>query len=187
MALFGLLAAVLPATEEEYIRWSRVMTDEMSPRQYWILISSPGSPQRKTLILDLPPREVREAAVEYEISVNPYDPEARTTVKTPDYNWQNWQIKVNGVTILDRPAGPYILRGIHRVKFPADLLREKENTISLGWKKTAKSDLPGKKFGYVYLAGDLTGENENVSGKPRYQVRAKQYPESLRIRLLLNF
>lgn len=187
VVLFGIAVVCIMAAEKDYTGWARVMTDSKSINHYWVMISSPWNWQTKVLKVDVPPNDIKAAAVEYEINEEPYDGATKTTIKAQNYNWHNWQITVNGTVILDQSAGPYIGKGIHRVEFPAKLLKEGENTISMGWKMVPKEERATKKWGYVYLAGDLTDANKEVSGSPKSLARAKKYPESIRIRLLLKF
>ena len=86
-------------------------------------------------------------------------------------------MRVNGRPVLDKPAGPYITKGVHVVEFPVAALKAGENVIEMGWAKDAT------RVGNVYVACDLT---EGSRGIAKWRDRLTAHPEGLRIRLLLE-
>lgn len=169
----------------EEVSWFRIMTDLGSSACGWVICSSPGSTLRKRLSCEQNPSEFRKVAVEYEIAEDPYDPVQKIRVKgenqNKNYPWIHFQIRVNGVLVLDEPAGGYIYKGIHQVEIPLTVLRTGENSFELGWGGAC----PGLVRGYIYFATDLT-----LAEKQRRVVPAKKRPppdsKSIRVRLLLQ-
>ena len=183
-SIFLLLLSTLPVLGAD-ASWFRIMTDFGSPECGWVICSSAGSTLHKTLNIELNPSEFRKVAVEYEIAEDPYDPVQKIRVKgenqNKNYPWIHFQIRVNGVLVLDEPAGGYIYKGIHQVEIPLTVLRTGENSLELGWGGACS----GLVRGYIYFATDLT-----LAEKQRRAVPAKKRPppdsKSIRVRLLLQ-
>ena len=156
----------------------RVMTDCDSDLNYWNMTSSWRNPQRKILKIDLPVEEILTAAVEYQLNVGPYDPKNKQrNVSSENYPWGNWQVRVNGQLVFDKPAGPYVTKGLHTIEIPVKALKPGENQIEIGWAKDAS------RVGYVYFACDLTEDSQKIKDRKE---RFAKYPDALRIRLILQ-
>ena len=175
--LLLLLAGALWAQDFSGARCGRVMTDTGCFLVNWAMCSYWKSAMRKTLRVQVPVREIVRAAVEYEVMLNPADPEAkRRNISDPGYPWGNWQIRVNGTLVLDKPAGPYITKGAHCIEIPAGVLKQGPNHIEIGWAKDST------RCGQVYFSCDAREEEKNMG----WRERLKRNPNGLRIRLLLE-
>ena len=135
------------------------------------------------LNLMVPVSEIREAAFEYEILVNPYDPKRKVHVPFKNHPWADLLLKVNGHEVFRGPAGPHILVGTHAFPFPVEYLKEGENLLELSWAPLKPEEKGSRSYGYIYVACDLTEDLQDVKGP---QTRLAKAPESLRMRLLIK-
>ncbi|MBQ9366251.1 MAG: hypothetical protein IJT83_00605 [Victivallales bacterium] len=182
ISMFLVLSAVLCAADD-YFDWYRVMTDSATPATYWVMSSSDKGVISKKLNLMVPVSELREAAFEYEILVNPYDPKRKVHVPFKNHPWADLLLKVNGHEVFRGPAGPHILVGTHAFPFPVEYLKEGENLLELCWAPLKPEEKGSRSYGYIYVACDLTEELQDVKGP---QTRLAKAPESLRMRLLIK-
>ncbi len=174
---------VAGAAEPDDPSWQRIASDQAGGTSTWVMTSGVYNPQRKKLELEVAPAEVKKAAVEYEIAVTPYDPKLKSHIASPDHPWGNFLVKVNGVVILDAPAASYISKGLHKIEFKPELLKEGTNVIELGWQKIEPSS--GKVYGYIYFKADDTERLRAWRKLPKYT--PEQFPnDDLYIRLLVR-
>ena len=168
---------------ENYIGWYRVMTDSATPESFWMMCSYDKSVISKKLDLMVPASEVHEAAFEYEIMVNPFDPKRKAHVFQADYRWADLLLKVNGKVVFCGPAGPHILIGTHVFPFPAEYLKDGENLLELSWAPLKPEDKGQRWYGYIYVACDLTDGIRDLKDR---HARIAKAPEALRMRLLIK-
>lgn len=171
----------LNAGEPDYSSWVRIMTDEGTDKTAWIV----SGKFKKELDLDVSPAEIKAAAVEYEIAVNPYDRDNKTRIRRKkdieNYNWNNFQVRINGELVFDKPAGKFISKGTHRIIIPVDKLKEGKNSIELGW----GANQEGKVRGYIYFAIDQT-KAEIERRKISRAKRPPADPAGFHVRLLIK-
>lgn len=175
LALLLLAAAGLRGEDFPYPEWTRVMSDRGDAASRWFMVSSPSRAAVKKLTLDFRVSEVAEAVLEYQIQTAPYDVVLKQHIRTANYPWANFLVRVNGQLVLDEPAAKHIGMGVHHLRFPAAYLLEGENTIAMTWKELPADNPEKRQYGYIYFAQDL----------PRSQ--AENEEPNLRIRLLLRF
>ena len=154
------LAEKTQPDEFDYPQWVRVMNDDGAFKQRRaIMIGHPSIVIRKILKLDFVPEEVTEVAVEYAITTFPYDYKIKMKIRDPAYPWANLLVKVNGMVIMDRPAGKYILPGTHCLKFSPTLLQRGKNTIDMSWKPIPANSRDQQTYGYIYLGAARDSHN----------------------------
>ncbi len=176
-------SAVLFAADDDYFDWYRVMTDSATPATFWVMSSSDKGVVSKKLNLMVPVSELREAALEYEILVNPYDPRRKIHIASKKYPWADLLLKVNGHEVFRGPAGPHILVGTHAFPFPVEYLKDGENLLELSWAPLKPEEKASRFYGYIYVACDLTEALQDIKGQ---QTRLAKAPEALRMRLLIK-
>ena len=185
MALFVsvCLLAVAAWAEEDFSRWNRVMTDSATPTALWDMSSSPKGIVSKKLNLPVPVSEFKQAAFEYEIQTNPYDPKRKCHVNSKEYHWADLLLKVNGHVVFCGAAGPHILKGMHRFVFPVEYLKEGENLLQLSW-APLKPEQQGKCiYGYIYVACDAPEDSKGIKSRRKLM---EKMPELRRLRLLIR-
>ncbi len=183
IVFFCMLSGLVARGEEDFSDWFRVMTDSATPTSFWEMSSSDKSVITKKLVLPMPVSELKQAAFEYEISVNPFDPKRKCHVTSKDYRWADLLLKVNGKEAFRRTAGPLVSKGTHRIVFPVELLKEGENLLQLSWAPIKPEEKGKRVFGYFYVACDLTDEIKDIKNR---KDRLAKAPEALRFRLLIK-
>lgn len=158
-----------------YPEWIRLMTDRGDADCRWAMLSSPRRQAVKRFQLDFPPAELAGAALEYHIQTSPYDPLLKQHITAAEHPWGYLLATVNGTVILDQPAAPHIRKGEHFLPFPAALLRQGENVVTLAWKEIPAELAGQQRYGYLYLSHDATPRSEG------------DHPEHFHIRLQLRF
>lgn len=183
IAFVCLLAGMAARGEEDFSNWFRVMTDSATPSSFWEMSSTDKSVISKKLVLPIPVNELKQAAFEYEIMVQPFDPKRKCHVTSKEYRWADLLLKVNGKEAFCGAAGPLILKGTHRIVFPVELLKEGENLFQLSWAPIKPEEKGKRVFGYIYVACDLTEEIRPLKNR---KDRLAKAPETLRFRLLIR-
>ena len=178
-----LLVGMAARSEEDFSNWFRVMTDSATPSSFWEMSSSDKSVISKKLVLPMPVNELKQAAFEYEILVQPFDPKRKCHVTSKEYRWADLLLKVNGKEAFRGTAGPLVLKGTHRIVFPVELLKEGENLFQLSWAPNKPEEKGKRVFGYFYVACDLTDEIKDLKNR---KDRLAKAPEALRFRLLIK-
>ena len=185
--MFLLISGYVYGTEIiDYSSWLRIMTDSGIGQTAWTMTGNFNQWQKKTLNIDFDPTEIEQAAVEYELTVQPYDHILKAHITDRAHPWGNWQVKINGKLVFDEPANAYINKGTNRILIPADSLKKGDNMIEIGWRKLTDEEIKSnKRYGNVYFAVDLTN-SEKARREIPVEKRPKVNPDLIRIRLLLN-
>ena len=99
----------------------------------------PGQVLRKIVVLENT-AAAREAVVHYEMGSDPYHAATRSAHRrpAPGVAWDDWVIRVNGKEAARGSPLDLATRGRHRVKIPAALLKDGENTLDFGWAGTGR-------------------------------------------------
>ena len=178
-----LVLSVALCAADAYFDWYRVMTDSATPAAFWQMSSSDKGVVSKKLNLMVPVSELHQAAFEYEILVNPYDPKRKCHVFSKEYRWADLLLKVNGHEVFCGPAAPHILVGTHVFPFPVEFLKDGDNLLELSWAPLKPEEKGTRFYGYIYVACDLTEELQNIKSR---EARLAKAPEALRMRLLIK-
>lgn len=163
LTLAMLTACMIVAASEEpdLSLFSRIMTDDNAgPGETGIYILSVGQkPLLKQLHLPCRPETLKQAMLEYEMGAFPYDSMLKKIVTDPKHAWGTLKIRVNGTTVVETGAGPYVTRGWHRLPLSPGVLKKGENMIEF-----IRSDRIGASD-YFYFAFDQTAEEKTIMKK----------------------
>lgn len=155
---FLMMGMVTIDAEDFGPRCITLMDDDGQADFGWSMLSNPDSILRKTLNLDFSPMFIEKAVLEYQIACEPYDPKLKLHIinqNAAKIKWANLVVRINGHTILDQPAGPYISKGLHHITVPVKLLKEGENKVDFKWKPLSPENPENKQYGYIYFAVDI--------------------------------
>jgi hypothetical protein len=186
--VFAALAAVCSlnaAENKDYSDYLKVATDQGGGSKLWTLTSNYATPTVKKLNLEIDPSEVKAAAIEYETASYPYDPVLKHYIKTPDHEWADLVVTVNGKTVFEGNPGKYIHKpGAHRIDIDPKTLKAGDNEIRFVYKRLAKGDK--RKYGYIYFCVD-SSDREKARRKLPKKEQGKPHNDDIRIRLLVSF
>ena len=172
------------AEKKDYSDYLKVATDQGGGSKLWTMVSSHANPVTKKLNLEVSPAEVKAAAIEYEIASYPYDPVLKHYIKTPDHEWGDLVVTVNGKTVFEGNPGKYIYKpGIHRIDIDPKVLKEGDNEFRFVYKRLAKGDK--RKNGYIYFCVD-SSDREKARRKLPKKEQGKPHNDDIRIRLLVS-
>ena len=181
LAVLCLAPAVMLGND--YSEYGRIMSDSGTGLTAWTMAS--GSPVVKKLNINFDAKQIKKAALEYEILLPPVDPNRKIKVNSDSYNWKKIMVTVNKKVIYNDHPGKLILKGTHTIDFPAEYLKTGVNEISFGWDKKDTGI-----SGYIYMTIDkdtpvkLVPVGKDKNGKVR--TRRVVDNEGIRIRLLVN-
>ena len=190
MKKFFILAALAAACTlsgaeaKDYSNYLKVATDQGGGSKLWTMVSGYSNPVIKKLNLEVSPAEVKAAAIEYDIAGYPYDPVLKHYIKTPDHEWADLLVTVNGKTVFEGNPGKYICKpGTFRMDIDPKVLKEGDNEIRFVYKRLAKGDK--RKYGYIYFCVD-NSEREQARRKLPKKAQGKPHNDDIRIRLLVS-
>ena len=73
--------------------------------------------------------------------------------------------------------------GTHAIEFPVEYLKDGENLLELSWAPLTPEEKAQRRFGYIYIACDLTDKVRDLKDR---NDRIAKAPEALRMRLLIK-
>ena len=168
----------------DYSEYSRIMSDSGVGLTMWTMAS--GSPVVKKLDINFDSKQIKKAALEYEILLPPVEPRRKIKITSDSYKWKKILVTVNKKVIFNDTPGKLILQGTHTIDFPAEYLKKGVNVISFGWDKKDNSGA----YGYIYMAVDKDTPVKNIpigkDKKGKVRTRRVVDNEGIRIRLLVN-
>lgn len=183
-AVMAAACVLVGAEKKDYSNYLKVSTNQGGVSKLWTMTSSYASPTIKTLNLEIDPAEVKAAAIEYDLTNDPYDARLKQYIKKQDHNWADMVVTVNGKEVYKGHAGPIIApAGTHRLDIDPKVLKAGDNVIKFVYIRRKPGDT--RVYGYTYFAVDRS-ERELARRKLPKNKQGKPHNDDIRIRLLVS-